>query len=243
MRRAHGGRFRGHARIAIALILLAAPTPVGAQRCPGPEDASEALAEVPASRRADFLLARARSAAEEARTWTAIFAVSYFSIAATQTAVVSVIPDGGERSGLAVGAISAMIGVASLHVLPLSILVDIEDVESLAGRARAGDCEALARMEHLLDAGAGSESFGTSWLVHVGNVLFNVGVGLVLGLGYDQWISAGISTGIGIAVGEVQILTQPMPLVRSMAAYRSGRLEEPMARSVARGGLSAAFAF
>jgi hypothetical protein len=59
--------------------------------------------------------------------------------------------------------------------------------------------------------------------VHLGNVLFNVGLGLFLGLGYHHWEAGAINAGVGIAVGEALILTRPTAAIDDLDAYRLGR--------------------
>lgn len=229
---------RNAAYIVVALLAatsVAVPTVARAQRCPAIEGGAPELAELPTAERMAFLLARAERGEEAARTWTAIFALGYLGIAAGQLAVLSVSRDQERRDNMAIGAASSMIGVASLFVLPLSILHQRADIEALAARASEGDCEALARAEALMVAAAESEAFGASWLVHVGSVLFNLGVGLLLGVGYGHWISGAISAGVGIAIGELQILTQPTDLVDAVERYRRGDLALAPTGSIAAG--------
>jgi hypothetical protein len=45
--------------------------------------------------------------------------------------------------------------------------------------------------------------------MHAANAALNVGVGLVLGLGFHRWQSAAVSAGAGILIGELQIWTMP----------------------------------
>ena len=60
--------------------------------------------------------------------------------------------------------------------------------------------------------------------MHAGNLLFNTGVLLFLGLGYHHW-TPGIINGVaGAAVGEAIILSQPAETIDDLAAYRAGRI-------------------
>ena len=58
-------------------------------------------------------------------------------------------------------------------------------------------------------------------------MVINVGIGLGLGLGFHRWESAAISTGVGLAVGELEIGTQPRSSVELLAHYRGGHLGAP----------------
>jgi hypothetical protein len=209
----------------IALLLVLAAQRAEAQACPAMEGASAALVERTPAERAAFLLHHTRRAEEQARTWALTFALSYLGLAVAQVAVLAASSDPGLRTDLGVGAVGSMIGVAAIVALPPTVLLDPEAVEELAPRAAAGDCDALARAEALLVRDAASDAFGTSWVVHLGNVLFNLGIGLLLGLAYGRWVSGAISAGIGILVGEVQTLTRPASLVDALARYRAGELE------------------
>ncbi|MEQ8454497.1 MAG: hypothetical protein RLO52_14305 [Sandaracinaceae bacterium] len=209
--------------LGVAVCLLAAPTPVSAQpRCPTIEGGDEALAERPVEERAAFVLAASRQAFAESETWTTIYAVGYLGLAAGQLALGVALNDEDRLIDYQIGAASSMIGVASLFILPAAILREQPAVETLAPAAAAGDCEALAEAERVLLRGAASEDFGTSWLMHVGGVLFNLAVGLYMGLFYGHWESGAISAGVGIAIGELQILTRPTPLGDALARYRAG---------------------
>lgn len=218
----------------VLVLVLTTATSAGAQPaqdCPLPDEATEALAERTIEERAAFVAERFRRGEHAARTWTATFALGYLGIAVSQVAALVILNDDEERDTLWVGAVSSMIGVASFFALPLRAITDREEMEALAPEALAGDCAALRRMEALLERAAASEEFGTSWLVHLGNVLFNLGVGLYLGLVHGEWVSGAIAAGVGVAVGELQILTQPTHLVSALAQYRDGQLtrEEPLA--------------
>jgi hypothetical protein len=83
----------------------------------------------------------------------------------------------------------------------------------------------LANAEETLATGARHEAFSNGVVPHIGNVLVNAGIGLILGLGYGRWKSAAISGGIGLAVGETNAFTQPHRLPTSLQTYRAGQLE------------------
>ena len=70
-------------------------------------------------------------------------------------------------------------------------------------------------------------ALSTSWIAHVVNVLFNVGVGLILGLGYDRWQTAGLNGAVGIAVGEATVLTTPTGMIDGWDRYRFGGKNDP----------------
>jgi hypothetical protein len=210
----------------VAVLLLALSATAEAQ-CPAMDGASSELAERTPSERVAFLLERTRSVEEAGRIWSATFAMGYLGLAAAQIAVLTASTDQGRRADMAIGAVSSLLGVASIVVLPMQVIVDRPEMEELAPRAAAGDCDALARAERIFASDAGSEDFGTSWLMHVGSMLFNIGIGLVQGLGYGRWESGAISAAIGIAVGELQLLTKPTGHVAALVRDRTGRFDAP----------------
>jgi hypothetical protein len=206
--------------VAFLLVMLTAD-PAYAQ-CPSMHGGGAALRQHTNEERMAFILRRIRGGEEAARTWTTIFAIGYLGLTVGQMAALTATQDPAERIDRGVAAVSSAIGVATIFILPLDVLTDRARVEALAPRAAAGDCAALEEAEDILESDAADEAFGSSWLIHVGSVLFNLGVGLVLGLGYGHWVTAAISTGVGILVGEVQTLTQPTDLIDALVRYRTG---------------------
>lgn len=211
------------AAVLCASMLGSAPA---AAQCPLPYGADAALASRSTAERMGFIVERARSAEEATRTWTMIFSLGYVGLVTVQMGLIVFVSDPGQRIDFGVGAVGSVIGVASIAVFRSPVLGDRAAIEALAPPALGGDCEALARAERLLEADAASEDFGTSWLIHVGNVVFNLGIGLVLGLGFDRWISGAISAGVGILVGELQILTKPARMLDALRRYRTGELDD-----------------
>ncbi len=217
------------AAIVVASMLAVAPA---AAQCPIPRGASPSLAERSTEERMRFILERTQHAEEVTRTWTTVFSLSYLGLVAAQMGLIVIVDDPGARIDFAIGAVGSMIGVASLAIFRAPVLVDRASIEELAPRAMSGDCAALAEAEAFLEADASNEDFGTSWLIHVGNVVFNLGIGLVMGLGYDRWISGAISAGVGILVGEVQILTRPTRMLDTLRRYQAGELGDDGAASL-----------
>jgi MFS family permease len=193
-------------------------------RCPTIDGGSSELAELPIDERMAFLLGRTRSGHEAATLWSVTFAVGYLGLAAGQLGAMVLLGGLEENVNLWVGAIAAVIGVGTRILMPRAVLADRALIEELAPAAASGDCEALARAEAVFVRDAEDEAFGSSWLIHVGAILFNLARGVYLGLVHDEWISGAIGAGIGIAVGELQIFTQPTDLVGALEQYRTGRL-------------------
>ncbi len=70
-------------------------------------------------------------------------------------------------------------------------------------------CADLARAGAVLARTARRERFGRRWVGHAGIVGFNLVTLLIQGFGWGEWKEAGISSVLGVAVGEVMVVTQP----------------------------------
>ena len=94
-------------------------------------------------------------------------------------------------------------------------------------RARADGehvCSLLNTAELLFIRDAESEAFGVGPLVHVGNFAINIAGGLIIGLRRQRTLGALFVHGlVGIAVGEIQVATQPTDVVEDLRLYRRGR--------------------
>jgi hypothetical protein len=208
---------------ALCLTLAAAS---GADPVPHPESFPPLSALAP-DVRLHFIDGHLRSEAHRARLWSFGWGGGYGALTVGQAVPAFLVEDRGLRIDLVVGAVSSLFGVALILFVPLEVMADSD---LLAGRLSqlppgADPAPLLADAERLFAAAAEDEAFGVSLWLHAGNVAFNVLIGLVLGLGFGRWESGAISTGIGIAVGEAMILTQPDRLRGLLARYRSGQLD------------------
>ncbi|HZL20229.1 MAG TPA: hypothetical protein VFG23_21030, partial [Polyangia bacterium] len=126
------------------------------------------------------------------------------------------------------GAVSAAVGVAAFVFAPPAILHDAPALRADMAEARAdadpGVCSLLAGAEARLVHDAQDEARQRRWYIHAGNLVFNAGLGLFLGLGYHHWSGGVINALAGAAVGEALIFTSPTATIDDLAAYRSGAL-------------------
>lgn len=155
--------------------------------------------------------------------WSWTWGSLYAGATVAQAALIPVESDHGVKTGLAVGAVSAGAGSLFLYVLPLQITLPLRGARA---RWNEGEmCQRLARAEHALATGAKAQALSSGPVPHIGNVLVNVGIALILGLGYGQWKSAAISAGVGTAIGEANAFTQPHRLPGVLERYRRGEIE------------------
>jgi hypothetical protein len=132
------------------------------------------------------------------RIWSISWGTIYGAATIAQFGAAAAVQNPSQRIDFTVGAISAGVGTLSFYLLPLRFIVP------LTGPHR---CEKLAHV-------AKEEGIGKSWVGSVGNVAVNAIVTLILGAGFHHWQTALISGGVGIAVGELNLLTQPTNLLR-----------------------------
>ncbi len=198
-------------------------------RCPLPEGASPALGSVDPGRRLTWIDAHLSATEKTARLWTygwggGIAAAGVGSL----VAVPFVAPEG--RVDWYTGAVSAAVGVAAFVFAPPAILHDAPALRADLDRARAdadadaGVCRLLAGAEARLVHDAQDEAQQRRWYIHAGNLVFNAGLGLFLGLGYHHWSGGAINALAGAAVGEALIFTSPTATIDDLAAYRRGAL-------------------
>jgi len=218
----------------LALLLLFDSMEARAARCPAP--GAPTLESVDAEARIDFLRTAIDREIRDVDLWSWSWGSIYVAAGGVQAIGAAVTHDRGLRVDLTVGAISAGVGALTLYGLPLRVTLPLRDARQGAGK---GDrCRVLAEYEAALESAANTQRLGGGWVPHAGNVLFNVGLALVLGWGFRRWKSAAISAGIGVVVGEANILTQPHRLPGVVERYRAGHLDDADAD-----GVSPAMAF
>ncbi len=140
-------------------------------------------------------------------------------------AVPFVVPE--NRVDYYTGAVSAAFGVFPFVIFPLPVLSDAPELHATAAAVdNAHLCATLSRAEDALVRNAREERLQRAWWVHAGDVVFNAGVLLFLGLGYHHWASGLINGGAGLAVGEAMIFTSPIGSIDDLAAYRRAAVPE-----------------
>lgn len=172
--------------------------------------------------------------------WTAVngtgLVLGTYQAASTQ--------NGDDRVVGIVDATKSVIGLADLYFRPLPGLHGADPIRAMPGDTPEQQEERLAAAERLLKADAERAEERWGWAQHVGNLAVNLAGGAVI-LGFGSKSSALTDTLIGLAAGEVQILSAPWEPVRSLGDYRSrfGGLAAAMELRPRPGGLELAFHF
>jgi len=198
----------------------AQPQPTG---CARPEGATESSLSGKTDReRLDFLATTLEDEGAAARRWTFVWGATYAGLTAVQLGVMGLF-DKADQPDWYWGALSSGVGVAFTVFGPLRVASEGTPFAQRARRQGLSDqetCQLLVEGEKMLREDADSESFNRSWFIHVGNVLFNAGFGLILGLGYGHWTSGIINALVGTAIGELTIFTMPNQLIPGWSKYR-----------------------
>jgi hypothetical protein len=115
----------------------------------------------------------------------------------------------------------SIVGGAASTFIPGFLLIHPPDVLSDAPRldvrlalttvdGRVGDpCIALMRARDLLARDADDEHFATAWYAHAFMIGGNIALGLLLGVGFGDWLGFAKQAIGGTLVGEAQIWTLP----------------------------------
>jgi hypothetical protein len=195
--------------------------------CPGPEPGLT-VATVDSQERLDYLARAFDREVREIDAWSWIWGTTYTVGAIPQGVGLAYTHDHGTRIDLTVGTISTAFGAVTLYLLPLQLTLPLR-----SARRHWNDrdpCATLARAERTLVSVDKDEALANGIVAHLGNVAINVGIALILGLGYGRWSSAALNGGIGVAVGEANAFTQPHHLRDVLERYRSGRFDRTSPR-------------
>ena len=209
-------------RLCTFALVASLSTSALAVECAAPEGTtSQGLAAQSPEARVAFLSKLLGEQSVAIQRWTLLWGAGYGLMTIGQLALMPLLP--AHREDWVIGAASSAVGFAVVVIDPPEVL---QGGPVFVERARVvtpeQTCQLLIDGERMLSAGAKKQAFSTSWISHVVNVLFNVGVGLILGLGYDRWQTAAINGAVGIAIGEATTLTTPTGLIDGWERYRFG---------------------
>jgi hypothetical protein len=204
----------GFATLSSAAVARAATCPAHGDR--GPIAAPEARERL-------FLITRQLE--EESRrghVWAYGWGVGIGAAGVASLAVVPFVPP-SQRVDWYTSAATAAIGVVPFIVAPLKVTRTGPALSAAIAAAPLDDdarvCALVADAEHTLAEAAANERVQRSWWLHAGNLAFNTGVFLFLGLGFHHWSAGAVNGLAGAAVGEAIIFSQPTGAIDAEASY------------------------
>jgi hypothetical protein len=195
---------KGAARALVCASLLMSAASAGAQATSPTADCAEHARSIARALDAD---------SRHSRVWYWSWMGAGAALIAGQATLATLV-EGDQRTEFVAGAATSVLIPVVLIVHPPLVLADAPVLEARLQATTVdgslGDaCIAVARARELLDRDARDQAFTTGWLAHVFAIGVNVGVGLLLGLGFHDWWGAARQAVGGSAVGELQILTMP----------------------------------
>jgi hypothetical protein len=188
--------------------------------CPGRAWAQESPAAA-CEARARGIAAALDADSRRMRVWYWGWMAAGAALIAGQAVLAGVV-EGDQRTEFIAGSATSVLIPTILLVHPPFVLSDAPALDArlqatTVGGTLGDPCIALDRARELLARDAQDAALSTGWLAHALAIGVNVGVGLLLGVVYDDWWGAAKQTIGGIAVGELQILTFPTGALRAQA--------------------------
>ncbi|CAN5361722.1 hypothetical protein BH09MYX1_BH09MYX1_22360 [soil metagenome] len=212
-----------------ALLGIGLHAPIAhAETCPVPDGADPKLAAVDPKARVHFLQAELGAQARYADLWQTTWFVARSAILVGEVGLALITTDPGDRTDAIVTSIFAVVppigtllfGLRVSHDGPRFLRLDHLDTD-------ASRCAYIARGEQFLARDAANEDENRNWVQHALQIAGSTALFLVLGLGYDHFRNAILNGAGGIALGELQILSQPTGLVSAWKRYRAADIDPP----------------
>ena len=179
--------------------------------------------------RLEFLVRHLDAGRGRLRAWWIAWLTTYGALAVGQAVAIAVVPEifqdrdtvHAMQKSLALNASASLLGAIAVAIAYPPSMSGSRSVRALQDGTPEGDARALARAEQLVRGTADKQRFGRSWLRHVGGAVISVAAGLVNWLAFHRPVEGGLTMGVGTALTQAQIWTQPMDAVRAWKAYRA----------------------
>lgn len=204
----------------VVVVLLAVSTSAFAATCPVPNGASSALESFDAEVRLRFLKQRLDSQVTRGKLWMGLWGGAYGLLTVGQMGVTGYVGE-EQKKDLYVGSAAALVGTLTVLLASPKVIAGTEALEKELATAK-DVCEQVALAERTVHTLAEDQRVAKKPVAHIGNVIFNIGLGLIVGLGFGHWTAAIINTLVGIAVGEALIFSRPSGLTETERRYREG---------------------
>jgi hypothetical protein len=163
-------------------------------------------------------IARAQAAldrdAKNGRLHYWIFSVGYGVATAGGVGLGLYLDDEGEKVEQFVGAGKSFLGMVTVLLRPVPAIDDAPRLRARLAEDGVGRCRLADEADALVRESAADERFSRSWLAHAGTIVVNGGGLLIVGIGYDRWLTGSIGAAVGVLAGEAQIFTRPTSSLR-----------------------------
>lgn len=185
-------------------------------RAAGPLAAPPSAAAARVDERLAFLEERIEIQRLHAQVWWETFITFYGIGVIVQSArAAEASEDRAEQADLVVSVVKAVGGVARYAFDPMKGIQGFDPVEGESSQAR------LARGERILRQNAEATTPFGPWYAHLINVAINGTGAVIVGAGFGDWRQGLISAGIGVAVGEISLFTQPWEADDDLEEYEN----------------------
>jgi hypothetical protein len=193
-------------------------TETAVESCPAIEGGSPRLSQIEVGKRVAFLDASLRKASDDAARWGWFWRAAFQTTAVVGWSLAPFMDDKANKYDSYASGLKSTVGFVfgSIFALPAERHRDREEPTV--------SCASVAELEATLVRDAEGEAKGRSVGMHVLGGVFNVAVGVGVGLIHHRWSTALGGIAIGGFVGSVRIFTQPTTAIDALAVYRSGEL-------------------
>lgn len=201
-----------------------------AETCPIGPGADPSLAAVSADVRLEFLKSELGAQARYAALWQTSWMVVRTAILAEQVGLAMIASSPGDREAATITSVFAALPPIGTVLFGLRVAHDGPAFLRMDGaEPNLPRCALIARGEELFARSAKNEDDNRGWLQHVLQLGGSAALFAILGFGYGHWRDAIVNGVAGIALGELQILTQPTGLVGGWQRYQNGMKSAPVA--------------
>ena len=164
--------------------------------------------------------------ARRTRAWYWAWMATGTALLAGQV-VLAAVTTGDPRKDFIAGAATSLFIPGALllkppAVLDDSLLLDARIAATTVDGQLGDPCVLLPRAREILRRDAHDQAFSTGWFAHAFIIGGNIAVGLLLGLGFQDWAGAVKQAVGGSIVGELQILTLPTGALRARGLGLAG---------------------
>ena len=184
---------------------------------------AQPLSDFEVSRRLAFVETRLANGTAKANLWWNSAYYGWMALTTGQFVFALATSNEGTRKDMAVGAAASTLALIPLGVLPFPARTAWRDLSRVSGGSSAEKRRKPVFAEHLLESAAKDEKLRRSWVNHATSIGVSIGVGVLLGVGYDRPMSGLLNALGGIALSEIQIWSTPTAAIGDWAEYQKFR--------------------